>query len=178
MFCRSGSYEQAHELVLAATGVSIGKRQLEQITAAGRRPTRSGSARTRAARDRELPAPGRTGTGRSRPPLAISADGKGVAMRPEARRRTGQGPGPAGPDLRAPARHRGEEGHKRMAETGCGVRRRGPGRPARAPRSRSCTPIRAPGPPAPRAVNRWYACDITAGRDVTIGKVFDEAEPP
>ncbi len=29
---------------------------------------------------------------------------------------------------------------------------------------------------APRAVNRWYACDITAGRDVTIGKVFDEAE--
>ena len=28
---------------------------------------------------------------------------------------------------------------------------------------------------APRAVNRWYACDITAGRDVTIGKVFDEA---
>jgi hypothetical protein len=29
---------------------------------------------------------------------------------------------------------------------------------------------------APRAVNRWYACDITAGRDVTIGKAFDEAE--
>ena len=34
MFCRSGSYEQAHEFVLAATGVSIGKRQLEQITVA------------------------------------------------------------------------------------------------------------------------------------------------
>ncbi len=29
---------------------------------------------------------------------------------------------------------------------------------------------------APRAVNRWYACDIAAGREVTIGKVFDEAE--
>jgi hypothetical protein len=28
---------------------------------------------------------------------------------------------------------------------------------------------------APRAENRWYACDITAGRDVTIGKIFDEA---
>jgi hypothetical protein len=27
----------------------------------------------------------------------------------------------------------------------------------------------------PRAVSRWYACDITAGRDVTIGKAFDEA---
>jgi len=29
---------------------------------------------------------------------------------------------------------------------------------------------------APRALNRWYACDITAGRDVTIGKIFDEAD--
>ena len=28
----------------------------------------------------------------------------------------------------------------------------------------------------PRAENRWYACDITAGRDVTIGKVFDQAD--
>src|SRR5215471_17531824 len=33
-FCRSGSYEQAREFVLAATGVAIGKRQLEQITVA------------------------------------------------------------------------------------------------------------------------------------------------
>jgi hypothetical protein len=32
------------------------------------------------------------------------------------------------------------------------------------------------GKNAPRAVNRWYTTDITAGRDVTIGKVFDEAE--
>ena len=32
--CRSGSYEQAHEFVLAVTGVSVGRRQLEQITMA------------------------------------------------------------------------------------------------------------------------------------------------
>ena len=32
MSCRSGSHEQGHQFVLAATGVSIGKRQLEQIT--------------------------------------------------------------------------------------------------------------------------------------------------
>lgn len=32
------------------------------------------------------------------------------------------------------------------------------------------------GKNAPRAVNRWYTTDITAGRDATIGKVFDEAE--
>jgi hypothetical protein len=29
---------------------------------------------------------------------------------------------------------------------------------------------------APRTVNRWYACDITAGREHTIGKIFDEAD--
>jgi hypothetical protein len=29
---------------------------------------------------------------------------------------------------------------------------------------------------APRAVNRWYACDITAGRDVTIARIFGEAD--
>ena len=34
MFARSGSYEQAREFVRAATEVSIGKRQLEQITIA------------------------------------------------------------------------------------------------------------------------------------------------
>ena len=28
----------------------------------------------------------------------------------------------------------------------------------------------------PQAENRWYTCDITAGRDVTIGKIFDEAD--
>ena len=33
MCSRSGSYGQAHEIVLAATGIGIGKRQLEQITA-------------------------------------------------------------------------------------------------------------------------------------------------
>jgi hypothetical protein len=48
-----------------------------------------------------------------------------------------------------------------------------------APRTPEQVMGRAPGQPAPdspRAVNRWYACDITAGRDVAIGKAFDEAE--
>ena len=28
----------------------------------------------------------------------------------------------------------------------------------------------------PRAENRWYTCDITASRDVTVGKIFDQAD--
>jgi len=108
MFCRSGSYEQAHELVLAATGVAIGKRQLEQIAAAA-------AAGVAAFYDGpaggQLPAgPGAAAAGpeEGKPlPLGLSADGKGVAMRPESRR-AGQGAGRAGQELRVPARHRGE----------------------------------------------------------------------
>ena len=70
-------------------------------------------------------------------------------------------------------------GHKRMAQTGCvfDVALPDPDGPARTP-EQVMRPDPDPGarPAAPRAVNRWYACDITAGRDVTIGKVFDEAE--
>jgi hypothetical protein len=67
-----------------------------------------------------------------------------------------------------------KKGHKRMAETGAVFDVAVPDGPARTPEQ-----VMRPDPGtarnAPRAVNRWYACDITAGRDVTIGKVFDEA---
>src|SRR6266581_3947619 len=73
------------------------------------------------------------------------------------------------------------------ARTGTGTRppSRGPG----SRRGRTCRRWRSPpmargwrcarrraAANAPRALNRWYACDITAGRDVTIGKIFDEAD--
>ncbi len=117
MSARSGSYEQAGEFVPAATGVSIGKRQLEQITVGGRRGRGAvlpGPVPGQAA----VPGAGQEQEG-TLPPLAISADGKGVAMRPEARRRTRQGPRPAGPDLRQAAGTGEKIGHKRMAETRC-----------------------------------------------------------
>jgi hypothetical protein len=88
MFCRSGSYEQAREFMLAATGVSIGKRQLEQITGAAA----ADAARFYQGRLADPGAPAGEDEG-SLPPLAISADGKGVAMRPEARRRRAKAPG-------------------------------------------------------------------------------------
>ena len=66
-------------------------------------------------------------------------------------------------------------GHKRMAETGCVFDVQVPAGPARTP-GQVMHPEPGSGKNAPRAVNRWYTTDITAGRDVTIGKVFDEAE--
>jgi hypothetical protein len=170
MFSRSGSYEQSREFVLAATGVSIGKRQLEQITA-------------RAAADAELfyqdrprdqAAPPGTGEG-SLPPLALSADGKGVAMRPEARRRRAKAPDQRVQNFQK-RRGTGEKGHKRMAETGAvsDVQPPAPAWPPRTP-EQIMRPAPGSGKNAPRAVNRWYTTDITAGRDVTISKIFDEA---
>jgi hypothetical protein len=174
MSTRSGSYEQAREFVLAVTGVSIGKRQLEQITA--RAAADAERFYQDQGRPRDLLALPGTGDQEDLPPLAISADGKGVAMRPEARRRRTRAPGQRVKTFEK-RRGTGEKGHKRMAETGCVFDvwvPGGPGGPARTPEQ-----IMRPEPGsrknAPHAVNRWYTTDITAGRDVTISKVFDEA---
>ena len=175
MFCRAGSYAQAHEFVRAVTGVSIGKRQLEQITVAAAADAERFYQDPGRPRDQVLPAGGQDEEGEEGlPPLAISADGKGVAMRPEARRATARAPGRR---VRTFGKRRGtgeKAGHKRMAETGAVFDVAVPDGPARTPEQ-----IMRPDPgrrtTAPRAVNRWYTCDITAGRDVTIGKIFAEA---
>jgi hypothetical protein len=172
MFCRSGSYEQAHEFVLAATGVSIGKRQLEQITAAAA----ADAERFCQDRVRDQGAPAGAGAedAGSLPPLAISADGKGVAMRPEARRRRTRAPEQKVRTFEKRAGTGEKKGCKRMAETGAVFDVLPPEQP------RTPEQVMRPDPGSskdtgPRAENRWYACDITAGRDVTIGKIFDEA---
>ena len=111
------------------------------------------------------------------PPLAISADGKGVAMLP------GGAPPPApGPRSRrcGPSRNGPGPGRRKAAS---GWPRPGavfdvavPDGPARTPEQVMRPEGGTGGKKPPRAQNRWYACDITAGRDVTIGKVFDEAD--
>jgi hypothetical protein len=172
MCCRSGSYEQAREFVAAAAGVSVGRRQLEQIVM----EAAADAERFCQGRPRQEVLPAGDGEAGQVPegllPLALSADGKGVAMRPEARRRRARAPEQR---VRTFAKRTGtgeKKGHKRMAETGAVFD------VIPWPRTPEQVMCRDPGPAgnAPRAVNRWYACDITAGRDVTIGKVFDEAE--
>jgi hypothetical protein len=181
MFCRSGSYEQAHEFVHAATGISIGKRQLEQIIAAAAadaerfyqdpgRPRGQGPLAGTGDQG-AVPAAGEQEQGL--PPLVISADGKGVAMLPEARRRRTRAPDQKVRTFDKRAGTGEKKGCKRMAETGC-VFDVTPGQP------RTPEQVMRPDPggctTAPRAQDRWYACDITAGRDVTIGKIFAEAD--
>ena len=104
----------------------------------------------------------------------ISADGKGVAMLPEARRRTGKAPDKRVRTFGKRAGTGEKKGCKRMAETGCVFDVVPPEQP-RTP-EQVMRPDPGAGKKAPRAQDRWYACDITAGRDVTIGKIFDEAD--
>jgi hypothetical protein len=168
MFCRAGSYEQAHEFVLAAAGVAIGKRQLEQITMA------AAADAERFYRDRVRDQGAGAGEEEgSLPPLAISADGKGVAMLPQARRRRTRAPEQKVRTFEKRAGTGEKKGCKRMAETGAVFDVIAAGQP------RTPEQVMGPGPgraeDRPRAENRWYTCDITAGRDVTIGKIFDEA---
>jgi hypothetical protein len=177
LFCRAVSYEQAHEFMLAATGVSVGKRQLEQIIiAAAADAERFYQDQLR---DQQDPA-GDPGPGQGQaqdqeqPPLALSGDGKGVAMLPEARRRRTKAPEQKVRTFDKRAGTGEKKGHKRMAETGA-VFDVAPGQP------RTPEQVMRPEPGTgkeepPRAQNRWYACDITAGRDVTVGKIFAEAD--
>jgi hypothetical protein len=171
MFCGAVSYEQAHGFVLAATGVSIGKRQLEQITVAAA----ADAERFYQDRGRDQAAvPGTGEQGQGLPPLVISADGKGVAMLPGARRRRTRAPDQKVRIFEKRAGTGEKKGCKRMAGTGC-VFDVAPGRPRTPEQAMGSGPGRD-GKERPRAENRWYTCDITAGRDVTIGKVFDEAD--
>jgi len=175
MFCRSVSYEQGHEFVLAATGVSIGKRQLEQIIIAAAADA-EGFCQDRDRDQAAVPAAGEQEQEQEQeqglPPLAISADGKGVAMRPEARRRRTKAPEQRVRTFDKRAGTGEKKGCKRMAETGAVF--------DVVPEPRTPEQVMRPDPGSgkkpPRAENRWYTCDITAGRDVTIGKVFDQAD--
>ena len=151
----------------AITGVTIGKLQLEQITAAA--AADAPGFYPALARQREPERQERAGPPGM--PLAISADGKGVAMRPEARRRRGaKAPGKRVRNF-GKRRGTGEKGHKRMAQTGCVFD------VDQVPRTpEQVMASRGGGRQAPRALRRWYTVDIVADRKDTIRNVFDEAE--
>jgi hypothetical protein len=177
MFCQSVAYQRGHEFVLAATGVSVGKRQLEQVVLAAAADAERFCQDPARPRDEPLLPAGPQEQG-ALPPLGLSGDGKGVAMLPGARRRRAKAPDKRARAFRKRTGTGEKKGHKRMAETGCvfDVEVPDPDGPARTPEQvMDPDPDPRARPAGPRAVNRWYACDITAGREVTIGKIFDEA---
>ena len=164
-FAVETSFERAGQWLAAHTGTQVGKRHIEQIvTEAARNVDAFGLARHEA-----VPVPG--------VPLVLSVDGKGVAMRPEARRKSRYKP--VEPAFGKRLGTGEKRGAKRMAEIGVVYDALPPDRP-RTPKlimgqvtGPDGTPVRAG---QVTAQGRWYTTDITASRAVTIGKVFAEAD--
>jgi hypothetical protein len=173
MACRAGSFQDGHGLVLAAAGVSIGKRQLEEILARA-----AGDAQA-FAQGRPVPgAPVTAGPGGEERAavLGMSADAKGVAMLPGAlRAETARNA--AKRDRKGQKRlGSGEkQASKRMAETGAVFDCLPPDGPARTPAGIMLRPPATP-PRTPQAVNKWYTCGITATCAEVITQVTGEAD--
>jgi hypothetical protein len=162
-----GSFGDAREAIERATGVAVGKRQVE------------GLARTAAvdvdgfyAARRPAPCPGRV--------LGLQCDGKGIVMRPGSLR-----PGTAAQAARASAKlstrlSPGEKhGRKRMAEI-VAVYDLDPA--PRTPadiipdRGRTSQQGRPPRRPGPVVTGKWLAASVTDDIPAVIAAMFDEAD--
>jgi len=159
-----GSFEEASDAIARTTGVRLGKRQLEQLAA-------------RAAADFEA---FYTDSSRSQATategdlLVLSADGKGIVMRPDALRpATAKAAGQATAKL-ATRLSRGEKrNRKRMAEVGAVY--------DLTPTVRTPTDIIGrgddpPRPVAPKACNKWLTASVVDTAATVIGSIFDEAQ--
>ncbi len=178
MAARDGAYELAREFVLAATGISIGKRQLEEMAAAAAADVAAFYAPDGpAGQEQQDGQPGQPEEDVAAGPLALSADGKGVAMRPESRRTRTKAPGQRVRNFETRPGI-GEKGCKRIAETACVF--------DVIPRPRTPEQVmashhggqgerKAKKKPAPKAVSRRYRVDIAADRSAAISWLFDEA---
>ncbi len=158
-----GSFEDAMEAISRDTGVSVPKRQVEELT-------------SRAAADVEdFYATHEHGPLEDGDPLVISADGKGIVMRPEhLRPATAKKAATANPKLEARLSKGEKRSRKRLAEVAVVY--------DITPVPRSAEDIMAPAeateaaPPAPVAKNKWVTASVVDDAAEVIAGVFDEAQ--
>lgn len=159
-----GSFEDAMEAVGRVTGVRLGKRQLEQL--AVRAAVDFEAFYCRPARGQAAVTPGDL--------LVLSADGKGIVMRPDALR-----PGTAKAAANATGKlqtrlSKGEKrNRKRMAEVGAVY--------DLTPLARTATDIISrdggtPRPAAPKATGKWLTASVVDNAATVITSIFDEAQ--
>ena len=157
-----GSFEEASQGIERATGQHVAKRQVEALAG-------------RAAADVEE----FYGT-RSQPEaepgdvLVISADGKGIVMRPDALRpATAQAAAAATNKLECRLSKGEKRNRKRLAEVGA-VYDLAP--VVRAPADVLASKRGQPPSPAPQAKAKWVTASVVEDAAAVIAKVFDEAE--
>jgi hypothetical protein len=158
-----GSFDDAVEAINRGTGVSVPKRQAEQLT-------------SRAASDIEdfyatrQHAPAQEGD-----VLVISADGKGVVMRPEhLRPATATKAAAASPKLQTRLSKGEKRSRKRLAEVGTVYDITPVPRSAEEVMARADTTGTAP--PTPAAKNKWVTASVADDAAEVIAQVFDEAQ--
>jgi hypothetical protein len=158
-----GSFAEATAAITRATGQTLGKRQAETLTA-------------RAATDVEdFYLARRSPPGNDDDVLVISADGKGIVMRPESlRKQTARKAQAATTKLKTRLSKGEKRNRKRLAEVGA-VYDLAPV-PRRASDVLSGDTPDQPPPPAPTATNKWVTASVVDDAAEVLRDVFDEAE--
>lgn len=157
-----GSFDGAVEAIGGATGQQVGKRQVEQLA-------RHAAADVDAFYDRGQRQPAACGD-----VLVVSADGKGIVMRPDSLRPATERAAAAAATKLETRLSKGEKrNRKRLAEVGA-VYDVTP-----VPRSRTDVLASNHGddpPPAPRAKAKWVTASVVEDAAEVVGRIFDEAE--
>lgn len=160
-----GSFEQAAAAITRATGQQVGKRQVEALTARAAADVEDFYA----TRPDTEPAEGDV--------LVLSADGKGIVMRPDSLRAATAKAAAAATTKLATRLSKGEKrNRKRMAEVGAVYDLTPvPRCPAHVLASDKHQPDPGP-PPAPKAKNKWVTASVVDDAAAVIGAIFDQAE--
>jgi hypothetical protein len=156
-----GSFDDAVDAIERQTGQRLGKRQVEEL---------AGLAAIDFEDFYEARRPARSKRGDL---LVLSADGKGIVMRPDAlRTRTAARPR-AGPRPRLSGED--HQHRKRMAEIGAVYDAKAAPRTA-ADILASAAPEGYERAPGPVATNKWLCASVVTAPKVVIKRVFDEAQ--
>ena len=160
-----GSFEQGAAAISRATGQQVGKRQVEALTAAAAIDVDDFYATARRgepAADDDV--------------LVISADGKGIVMRPDSLRpATAKAAARANPKLATRLSKGEKRNRKRLAEVGAVYDLK--------PVPRQATDVLAgthgtgpPPAPRPKPVNKWVTASVVDDAAEVIADIFAEAE--
>ncbi len=157
------SFEGAVEAIERATGVLVGKRQVEQL------------AQAAAADFEAFYAERKPVTATPEEVLVVSADGKGIVMRPDSLRdQTAKAAAREAHKLDTRLSGGEKRNRKRMAEIGAVYDLKAVPRTAEDILGRrAATPDK---PQAPKAANKWCTASVTDDTATVIGTIFDEAE--
>ena len=161
-----GSFDHAGEAIGRRTGQRLGKRQVEALAAAAAVDIEDFYA-THAAPPADDDAD----------ILVLSADGKGIVMRPDALRpATAKAAASTGKKLTTRLSKGEKRNRKRLAEVGTVYDLQPQPRTADDVLARCDEPADTAHTPAPRAQNKWLTASVVDDAADVLGAVFDEAD--